>query len=96
MIQQVDEIVFDQQGVYKVATRHSDYLIDLHKKTLARVPGAKGNALRGDGEELTLVNIHRCAVGFGAYFIVSGLAQEPPFLTTRGTTEVLSIDRVAL
>jgi hypothetical protein len=93
----MNELTDKDVGVFRILTAHSQYTVNTSKETLCREPGRGANLLRGDDNEVQLVSIRLCKVGRPAYFALSGLPTSDGGSprTTRGTTEVLSIERIA-
>ncbi len=84
-------------GVYRVTTiSGSDYLLDLDRDRMMRTPAMRMdgfNPLRRDGEWERLVAFARARVGSGMILIVD-LKWRDVFLTTRRSTEIVSIEPI--
>ena len=72
----------------------STYTLDLDKRTMRRqrTDDDPYHALRRDGDEVRLLTVVRCEVGYPALLLID-LAAEGVLYTRRGTTDVLEIRR---
>lgn len=77
---------------YFVTKTHSIYHIDFDEMVVLRFKGAASTDLRGDEEEVTLLGILTCTVGYPGAMVITGLAPNG-METVRYFTEVLSIGK---
>lgn len=84
------------EGAYRITTAASTYLIDLDRMVLRRIPRSQdpnGALLRRDDELITLIGITECTVGRPMQLDIDLHVLGVEF-TTRGSTPVVSIERV--
>lgn len=93
----IETLLDSTDGVYKVTTAASTYVIDLDHMVLRRMPRTEDTdraLLRRDDELITLLGIAECTVGrpmtLHIDLHVVGVA-----FSTRGSTRVVSIERIA-
>lgn len=89
----MEELTDKDVGEFLLTTQHSRYILNTSKETLRREPGVWANFLRRDEEDVPLLGIVVCRVGSPAYFRLV-LNKDNVGYATRGTTEVLSIERI--
>lgn len=87
-------------GAYRVLTKSSEYLIDLDREALRRIPGDGAGEfevalLRRDIELVTLLEIVECTVGVPMSLVIDLHVLGVPF-TFRNTTPVVSIEPVEI
>ena len=80
-------------GRYTVTTEAAEYLLDLDRRVVRRLPvGPDAADLRRDAEEVTLLAIARCEVGQSMKILVD-LDVSGVLVTTRRTTPIVTIER---
>jgi hypothetical protein len=87
-------------GAYRVLTQSAEYLIDLDRKVLRRIPGDGGGEfevalLRRDIELITLLQVVECTVGRPMSLLIDLHVLGVPY-TARNTTPVVSIKPVEI
>lgn len=93
-----DSLTDDARGHYLVTTESgSRYWLDLDARLLRRVTGptfTETLRLRRDGDDVDLIEIVTCALGEPKVVVIN-LNVPGVWFTTRETTTVLSIKRIA-
>ena len=81
-------------GRFAVTTNASEYLIDLDRRVVRRLPvGSDAADLRRDAEEVMLLAVARCEVGRPMTLVID-LNAPGVLATTRSTTFVTAIEKI--